>query len=179
MWYHIANIDGLSVRMSFFYSPGSFSGTAQLAIHCQCSARRPPGARKTKWCFLPHAANFANSGWPAIPPCKRRHGRAWSGCYSWPIWGSWAFWRACGAAHPLDRRLSADLFEAIEEQRQASRQLRQAQAEHKSAQAWLKAVRHKCEEFKERLSHVQTRLNALAAREERRKGVRVRGHRPD
>lgn len=76
-------------------------------------------------------------------------------------------------------RLSAKLFAAVEEQRQTFRQVRQVRAELKSVEVRREAAKHKCDEFREKLSHLQVRLNALAERAEKRKGVKVRGHRSD
>lgn len=77
----------------------------------------------------------------------------------------------------FSERLSAALFEAIEEQRQTLRQLRQARSEQKSAEMRCEAAQHKCDEMQDRLSHIQVRLSALAERDDQRKGVKVRGQR--
>ena len=76
-------------------------------------------------------------------------------------------------------RLRAELFEAIEEQRQTFRQLRLIRAELKSAAARREAAQHTCDELQEKLSRIQVRLSTLAERTGRRKEVKVRGQRPD
>lgn len=75
-------------------------------------------------------------------------------------------------------KLTAELFAAIEEQRQALRQLRKTKAELKTAATRRELAQRQCEEQREKLSRVQARLHALAERADKQKAVRVRGQRP-
>lgn len=76
-------------------------------------------------------------------------------------------------------RLSAELFEAVEKQRQTFRQLRLVRAELKSAETRREMAQHTCDELREKLSRILVRLNALAEHANQRKKVKVRGQRPD
>jgi peptidoglycan hydrolase CwlO-like protein len=78
-------------------------------------------------------------------------------------------------------RLRAELFAAIEEQRQAFRQLKQALAELQSAQERRETAQRKCDELQEKLLGVQRRIGALAelAKKRREVKVKVRGQRAD
>jgi septal ring factor EnvC (AmiA/AmiB activator) len=75
-------------------------------------------------------------------------------------------------------RLRAELFDAIEEQRQTFRQLRQVRAELKLAEARRDAAQRRCDELQDKLARIQVRLHALADQAEKRRDVRVRGQHP-
>ena len=76
-------------------------------------------------------------------------------------------------------RLRAELFETIEEQRQVFRQLKQVKSDLKSAAERRETAQHKCDELQERRSRALTRISTLAELAEKRRGVKVRGRRPD
>ena len=76
-------------------------------------------------------------------------------------------------------RLRAELFDAVEEQRQAFRQLRQANAELKSVEQRKEMAQHKCDELQQTLSRFQARIDVLSEGADHRKSIHVRGHRPN